>query len=127
MPEQKRNHFYENRIALVTGAASGIGRALSIQLLQQATKVIAVDVNQQGLISLEHETQKYNKRCIPVYLNLCEIEVIPSLIETIAQENPIDLLINNGGISFSIPMGKLDINSVRLYDNKYSCINCVYK
>ena len=42
----------ENRLAVVTGAARGIGRAIVLELLKQRRKVVGIDINQQQLDDL---------------------------------------------------------------------------
>jgi hypothetical protein len=47
---------FDGKVALLTGAASGIGRATALQLHAEGAKILAVDVNAEGLASLLEET-----------------------------------------------------------------------
>ena len=40
---------FEGKVALVTGAASGVGRATSRQMVAQGAKVFGIDINKEGL------------------------------------------------------------------------------
>ena len=47
---------FDGKVALLTGAASGIGRATTLQLHAEGAKILALDVNEEGLASLAAET-----------------------------------------------------------------------
>ena len=42
---------FEGKVALVTGAASGVGRATSRQMVDEGAKVFGIDINKEGLES----------------------------------------------------------------------------
>ena len=47
---------FNNKVALVTGAASGIGAAISKRLVKGGARLLAVDVNKEGLAALADES-----------------------------------------------------------------------
>jgi NAD(P)-dependent dehydrogenase (short-subunit alcohol dehydrogenase family) len=51
---------YEDKVAVVTGAASGIGKALVVGLLGEGAKVVAADYNETGLKELDRELSNQN-------------------------------------------------------------------
>jgi NAD(P)-dependent dehydrogenase (short-subunit alcohol dehydrogenase family) len=59
---------FENQVALVTGAASGIGRALVRQLVAEGAAVVAVDIVEEALLRTDVAGSHY--RCVsrPTYL-----------------------------------------------------------
>ncbi len=89
-----------NSVAVVTGAASGIGRAVAVRLGQEKIAGIAIsDVNEEGL----NETARLIEATgVPVSLhitNVAEIEQIKSLAaDTVARHGRVSHLINNAGV-----------------------------
>lgn len=81
----------ENKKILVTGAGSGIGRALSLELIKKGAKVIGVDLSQENL----DETKKLGgDKFEGRILNVADREGI----EALTKEVEIDGLVNNAGI-----------------------------
>src|SRR5438552_1505345 len=56
---------FEGQVAIITGAASGIGLAISLKLLKQGVKVALLDINEEGLIK-EFKKHKVNASLFPV-------------------------------------------------------------
>ncbi|KAM0728375.1 15-hydroxyprostaglandin dehydrogenase [NAD(+)] [Formica fusca] len=91
----------KGRVALVTGAASGIGKAYVIELLNQGAKVAVCDINtEEGEKLVETLAAKYGKD--RVIFSQCDVTDYPQLEEsfqtTIAEFGHIDIVINNAGI-----------------------------
>jgi len=79
------------RTALVTGAASGIGRAIAQRFVADGAQVIAVDRDEAALTALAAEIGAR-----PLVIDLSEIGQLPAAVEQVA--GGIDILVNNAGI-----------------------------
>ena len=81
------------KIAVVTGAAQGIGLAISSALLADGYKVVGVDVNE---VVLAETAKKLD--LLPMVADLTEPERVASLFRAVeAQFGGLDLLVNNAG------------------------------
>jgi cyclic-di-GMP-binding biofilm dispersal mediator protein len=81
--------------ALVTGAARGLGRALTEALLRQGYKVVAVDRDPEPL---EHLPENLRDACTILTIDLASTEAIDELVTNLTGEK-FDLVILNAGIS----------------------------
>lgn len=94
----------KNRNAFITGAASGIGRALATALAAQGCHLFLVDVNGAGLQSLEQELASSQVRVWTRSCDLSDSKAIPAVIAAAAAASGgIDLLINNAGVVYYGP------------------------
>jgi short-subunit dehydrogenase len=84
---------------VVTGAGSGIGKALSLALLQGGARVAAVDIQEAGLASLQSAAAKAADRLSLHQLDISNrnaAEALPAAV--VAAHGQVDGLINNAGI-----------------------------
>lgn len=87
------------KVVIVTGASSGIGRASALLFAENGTQVVAVGRNEKELASLRDEAQKYEKKLKTHLADLRETSQIDRfLTDTIEQFGQIDVLINAAGI-----------------------------
>lgn len=87
---------YHNKIAVVTGAASGIGLALSKELINRGAKVWMTDINQNTLLNV---SKNLGPSITSVYLDVRDATAFKKLIgEIINSEGRVDYLFNNAGI-----------------------------
>jgi len=99
--------------ALVTGAASGIGKAVVQRLLAAGMRVIAIDRNENDLAQLI--TELADQRLIPCLFDLSRIGDIPSLVSRLVGEHgPITRLVNNAGVWAGGPIVELSDESWQL-------------
>lgn len=90
---------FEGRTALVTGAASGIGRALALALARQGAHLALVDVDADGLAETSRQAGS-GARVSLHRADLADAEAIAALPEAVAREHPgIDLLFNVAGVA----------------------------
>ncbi len=84
---------------VVTGAGSGIGRELTLQLLRKGANVAAVDINQKALVETHQLAGVGEDRLKGFTLDITDKERVESLpTDVIAHFGAVDGLINNAGI-----------------------------
>ena len=89
------------KVALVTGAASGMGRISAKRLAADGVHVAAVDVNENGLNELKQESN--NISIFPC--DLSDNDAVQAMVQQVQSEvGPIDRVTNAGAI---MPMGKV--------------------
>lgn len=88
-----------NKHFVVTGAGSGMGQEIAIQLIQRGAKVTGIDRNQVSLKSTQSKVESLGEKMHIVNLDLSEWDKIANVVtEIIATQGAIDGLINNAGI-----------------------------
>ena len=95
----------EGKVAIVTGASRGIGRAISVALAQEtATIVLAARSIQQLQITAEQVTKAGGEARI-VHVELTEEHSIRNLIQVTGEKlGRLDILVNNAGVTHSAPL-----------------------
>jgi short-subunit dehydrogenase len=88
------------RIAVVTGAASGIGRALCPLLAREGARLGLLDRNAEGLASLSMELQAAGFACATVTVDVHDRVAVRAAIDAVANRlGPVDLLVACAGIT----------------------------
>ncbi|HBI80526.1 MAG TPA: short-chain dehydrogenase [Bacteroidales bacterium] len=91
---------FKNRLVWITGASSGIGRELAIQLAKDGAHLIISSSDAQKLSHVADECREFTSFCQEYPFNLSDPEEVKTTAETIVNTyEQIYLLINNGGIS----------------------------
>jgi len=99
----------EKRLAVVTGAARGIGRAIVLELLKQGRKVAGLDLNAQQLAELESVCKNAGFEVITRCVNITQTDKLTQVLEELAEHNGgIGILVNNAGITRDKLMIQMD-------------------
>jgi 3-oxoacyl-[acyl-carrier protein] reductase len=99
----------EQRLAVVTGAARGIGRAIVIELLKQGRKVAGLDLNAEQLNDLEKAVQEAGFSVITKVVDITKTDLLTKTLEDLAEEHGgIGILVNNAGITRDRLMIQMD-------------------
>lgn len=85
------------RTALVTGAASGIGKATCLRLAEAGADLVLVDRDLEGLEALRADLAPTGRRVTVKQVDLCDPAAIDALWEELAARPP-DVLVNNAGV-----------------------------
>jgi NAD(P)-dependent dehydrogenase (short-subunit alcohol dehydrogenase family) len=92
----------DKRIAIVTGAASGIGRAMTLGLLGAGIDVAAVDRNEAGLAALAATVQDKTGTMQTIPADLARADSFDAIVSAVLSRfGKIDVLVNNAGIGQS--------------------------
>jgi len=90
----------EKRLAVVTGAARGIGRAVVLELLEQGRIVAGIDINAGQLDELESAVKEAGFSVITKCVDITDTTAFTEVLESLAAEyNGIGILVNNAGIT----------------------------
>ena len=89
----------KDKIALVTGASSGIGREIALALAEKGAKVALVARNVQSLTKVKQKINDKGEVAELFPQDLTTLDEIPDLIEKIRKHfgGTVDLLVNNAG------------------------------
>jgi NAD(P)-dependent dehydrogenase (short-subunit alcohol dehydrogenase family) len=86
----------KNQVAVITGAASGLGRAIAKKLSEQNANVVLLDTNTEGL----NQLSKQLKKAAVYEVNIADENLVEQTIEAIVNHfGRIDILVNNAGIT----------------------------
>ncbi len=90
---------FADRVALITGAASGIGRQLARLLSSEGTRIAALDISADGLSALERELKSAGGRCATAVADVTDSSAVRDAVRQLeSQTGPTDLLIASAGV-----------------------------
>lgn len=103
-----------NKYALITGAASGMGRHYAFGLAEKGYGLVVVDINQQLTDELcEELRRKYDVPVVPAIVDLTSITAVEEISAICEQHQAdVEVLINNAGMLITTPIA--DTDPVRL-------------
>jgi len=99
----------EKRLAVVTGAARGIGRAIVLELLKQGRDVAGLDINAEQLTELEKVVRDEGFSVIIKCVDITDTQQLTGILESLIKEHGgIGILVNNAGITRDRLMIQMD-------------------
>lgn len=89
----------QSRVAIVTGAGQGIGRALALGMAREGATVVVADINAEHAESVHKEIVAGNGRALALRLDVADEASVHSTVATTLEEfGRVDILVNNAGI-----------------------------
>ena len=106
-----RHIFYRNKVAVITGASSGIGRAIAIDLSQRGVKVVLGARREDKLIEVVNAIKEKGGEAIYCVTDVTQESLCQKLINTaIEQYGALDILVCNAGISMRANFIDVDLS-----------------
>jgi 3-oxoacyl-[acyl-carrier protein] reductase len=90
-----------NKLALVTGASRGIGKAIALELAQNGTTVIGTATSEKGAEAISSYLKEHDFEGLGMVVDVSNADSISTLMASIKQnfESSVDILVNNAGIT----------------------------
>ena len=89
----------EGRVALITGAGSGIGRECALRMASEGAAVMCADINTEGAQTTAAQIAEHGGRSATMELDVTsEAAVADALAQTVSVLGGLDVLMNNAGI-----------------------------
>ena len=90
---------FTGKVAIVTGAAEGMGRQVSLDLAGEGATVVVSDIQEEGLKEVEAEITRRRGSCLAVVCDMafrCQVDnLVRSAVDSFGK---IDILVNNAGV-----------------------------
>jgi 3-oxoacyl-[acyl-carrier protein] reductase len=101
-----------DKVALVTGSAKGIGRAIAIALAREGCDVVINDIDIEPMDSGVEEIKKMGRRSVSIVADVCNQQQVSGMINKCVQTfGRIDILVNNAGGSMGTPQKIGDVTA----------------
>jgi NAD(P)-dependent dehydrogenase (short-subunit alcohol dehydrogenase family) len=100
---------FEGKVAIVTGAASGIGQMTAIRFAREGAKVTICDVNEAGLEETRKQVVEAGGECLVKRVNVRSQQEVEDCVNgTIEKFGTIDILVNNAGTGQFVPFAMME-------------------
>ncbi|MFC1637775.1 3-oxoacyl-[acyl-carrier-protein] reductase [Candidatus Margulisiibacteriota bacterium] len=90
----------KDSVALVTGAAQGIGKAIAIMLAKAGAHIVVSDINLELAAQTAEEIKKLGVKAVPLKMNVADLAEVEASVKKVKEDlGKIDILVNNAGIT----------------------------
>src|ERR1700722_14645113 len=101
----------QNKVAVITGAARGIGKAIAERYVKEGAKVVVADLNEQGAKAVASEL---GPNAIGLKLDVTNPASIAVMVaDTVSKFGGVDILVNNAGLFDLAPIVEITRESYR--------------
>ena len=90
----------QDKIAIVTGAARGIGKAIALRFVQEGATVILADIDPDAAQATASEIDPTGSQTKVAALDVADADAVSATVQNaVSNTGPIDILVNNAGMS----------------------------
>jgi len=100
----------KGKVAIITGAAGGIGRAIALELITKGVTVVISDLDYEKLQDFTRKILTNSKQCFPIKVDITNNADISEMVEITEKKfGSIDILINNAGGGLNTPTKLMEV------------------
>jgi NAD(P)-dependent dehydrogenase (short-subunit alcohol dehydrogenase family) len=89
----------KDKVVIITGAGSGIGKATAIHFAKHGATIVVSDINLEKVKEVAAEIVTNGGKALPIRANVAKFEEVENLIQqTVAEFGKLDVIVNNAGI-----------------------------
>ncbi len=90
---------FEGKVAMITGASVGIGRATAICFAQEGADLVLLDINSEALLAVEEEIKKIGVKVLTYTCDVTDEKRVGDVVsDAVAKLGKIDILVNNAAL-----------------------------
>ena len=119
---------FKNKVVLITGASSGIGKQTAIEFAKLGSSIILVARRKNKLEQVENELKQFNVNTLVCACDVSKKDQVEELSKIVLQKfNSIDILVNNAGFAIYGSVSDLSVNEIesQMETNYFGMIYCV--
>ncbi len=91
---------FHDKVAAITGAGSGIGRALALNLARQGCELALSDINEQGLAETVEQARRFEVKVSHQRVDVADFEAVRHWADQVMIDHGrVNLIINNAGVA----------------------------
>jgi len=119
---------FKNKVVLITGASSGIGKQTAIEFAKLGSNIILVARRKNKLEQVENELKQFNVNTLVCACDVSKKDQVEELSKSVLQKfDSIDILVNNAGFAIYGSVSDLSIDEIesQMETNYFGMIYCV--
>ena len=103
-----------DKVAIITGAAVGIGAASAVLFAEEGAVIVAVDIDRDLLNQISGQIQRAGGTCVAVAADVSQRNDVQNVLQSATERfGRVDILFNNAGI---VPTGKVEAITEEQWD-----------
>ena len=121
---------FQNRVVLITGASSGIGRCLAVDLAERGAVVVGCGRSLDRLQALSRELEHRSPSSTVIKCDVAQLDQVRAMVTNVLSEfGKIDILINNAGVGMRKPFVETSISTIEeiMRINYLGTVYCTYE
>ena len=119
---------FKDKVVLITGASSGIGRASAIQFAKKGASVILVARNKEKLVQADRDLKKFNVSTLVCECDISNKTQVKKMSRIVLEKyESVDILVNNAGFAIYGSVSNLTIEEIesQMATNYFGMVYCI--
>ncbi|MGY5143388.1 MAG: SDR family NAD(P)-dependent oxidoreductase [Candidatus Nitrosopumilus sp. bin_32a] len=119
---------FKNKVVLITGASSGIGRDAAIEFAKRGANIVLVSRTKQKLEQVEDELKKFNVTVLVCQCDVSKKDQVKEMSKIVLEKfDSVDILVNNAGFAIYGSVTDLSIDDMesQMETNYFGMIYCI--